>query len=152
MIRHLGYACQNLSLAQGRRPKNRLLTDRTLRMDRFTLERVGELAVRNTEDLLPILQWNAANGIRFFRIGSGVFPFMDHPTLKYTLHDLALHHYEAVVANLAAAGQYAKSEGMRLSCHPGPVHLLGITQSRYCGQEHLVPRDALAACRPVGIR
>ena len=89
MIRHLGYACQNLSLARGRKHKDRLLTDRTLRMDRFTLERVGELAVRNTEDLLPILQWNAANGIRFFRIGSGVFPFMDHPTLKYTLHYLS---------------------------------------------------------------
>jgi len=124
MIRHLGYACQNLSLARGRKPKDRYFTDRTLRMDRFTLGRVGELAVRNTEDLLPILQWNAANGIRFFRIGSGVFPFMDHPTLQYGLHDLDTHHHEAVVANLAAAGEYAKSQGMRLSCHPGPYTCL----------------------------
>lgn len=125
MIRHLGYACQNLSLMERRKPKDRYFTDRTLRMDRFTLQRAGELAARNAADLLPILKWNVENGIRFFRIGSGVFPFMDHPTLQYTLHDIPLEHYQSVVASLSAAGQYAKANGMRLSCHPGPYTCLG---------------------------
>jgi len=120
MIRHLGYACMNLSLCEGRRKADRLFTDRTLRMDRFSVERVGELAVLNTTDLLPILQWNIANGIRFFRIGSGVFPFMDHPTLRYAIGDLHPQHEAAIRKSLAEAGAYAKAHGMRLSCHPGP--------------------------------
>jgi UV DNA damage endonuclease len=128
MIRHLGYACQNLSLCEGRKPKDRYFTDRTLRMDRFSLERVGELGARNAADLLPILQWNVANGIKFFRIGSGMFPFMDHPTLGYSLsaieafgiRGLSLKHSESITNSLAAAGEYAKKHGIRLSCHPGP--------------------------------
>ena len=55
MIRHLGYACMNLSLSEGQKKVDRFFTDRTLRMDRFTLERVGELGARNAADLLPIL-------------------------------------------------------------------------------------------------
>ena len=120
MIRHLGYACQNLSLAQTRKPKDRLFTDRTLRMDRFSIQRVGELGARNAADLLPILKWNALNGIWFFRIGSGMFPFMDHPTLHYTIRDLLPEHRNAITAHLAAAGGFAKANRMRLSCHPGP--------------------------------
>jgi UV DNA damage endonuclease len=120
MIRHLGYACQNLSLATGRKPKDRLFTDRTLRMDRFSLERVGELGARNAADLLPILEWNVANGIKFFRIGSGMFPFMDHPTLGYEITDLLPEHEASIRASLIMAGWYAKTNRMRLSCHPGP--------------------------------
>jgi len=120
MIRHLGYACQNLSLCEGRKPKDRFFTDRTLRMDRFSLERVGELGARNAADLLPILQWNVGNGIRFFRIGSGMFPFMDHPTLGYGIGQLLPQHETAIRESLKNAGQYAKENGMRLSCHPGP--------------------------------
>ena len=124
MIRHLGYACQNLSLAQTRKPKDRLFTDRTLRMDRFSLERVGELGTRNAADLLPILQWNVANGIRFFRIGSGMFPFMDHPELGYSVDALRTEHADAIRAHLKGAGEYAKAHGLRLSCHPGPYTCL----------------------------
>jgi len=120
MIRHLGYACQNLSLCEGRKPKDRLFTDRTLRMDRFSLERVGELGALNAADLLPILRWNVANGIKFFRIGSGMFPFMDHPTLGYTIYDLSPSHQTAIRTYLTGAGVFAKMNGMRLSCHPGP--------------------------------
>ena len=79
----------------------------------------------NSADLLPILRWNAKNGIRFFRIGSGIFPFMDHPTLGYDLVDLEAAHRVAVCANLSAAGAFAKANGMRLSCHPGPYTCLG---------------------------
>ena len=83
----------------------------------------------NSADLLPILRWNAKNGIRFFRIGSGIFPFMDHPTLGYDLVDLEASHRVAVCANLSAAGAFAKANGMRLSCHPGPYTCLGSPKS-----------------------
>jgi len=120
MIRHLGYACMNLSLCEKRRKADRFFTDRTLRMDRFSLERVGELGARNAADLLPILQWNVANGIHFFRIGSGMFPFMDHPMLGYEITDLLPEHQASIRASLITAGWYAKTNRMRLSCHPGP--------------------------------
>lgn len=149
MIRHLGYACQNLSLCEGRKPKDRLFTDRTLRMDRFSIERVGELGARNAADLLPILQWNVANGIKFFRIGSGVFPFMDHPTLAYRMGDLQPHHEAAIRKSLADAGAFAKAHGMRLSCHPGPYTCLAspdadtVKKSIQCLEMHSLIADLL---------
>lgn len=129
-VRHLGYACQNLSLAEGQKKKDRILTDRTLRMNRFSLELVGDIAVRNCNDLLPILEWNRKNDIRFFRIGSGIFPFMDHPELGYTLNDLSESHREAITAALRRAGVFAKDAGMRLSCHPGPYTCLASPDSK----------------------
>lgn len=123
-IRHLGYACQNLSLEEGRKKKDRILTDRTLRQSGFSLERVGDLAVKNCNDLQPILEWNHNNDIRFFRIGSGIFPFMDHPEIGYTLNDLSQSHREAITDALGRAGVFAKTNGLRLSCHPGPYTCL----------------------------
>jgi len=149
MIRHLGYACQNLSLCEGRKAKDRYFTDRTLRMDRFSIERVGELGVRNSADLLPILQWNVANGIKFFRIGSGVFPFMDHPMLAYRISDLHPQHEAAIRKSLSEAGAYAKAHGMRLSCHPGPYTCLAspdpntVAKSVQCLEMHSLIADLL---------
>lgn len=149
MIRHLGYACQNLSLCEGRRAKDRFFTDRTLRMDRFSFTRVGELGVKNSADLLPILQWNVANGIRFFRIGSGMFPFMDHPTIGYSIYDLNGVHELAIRKNLSEAGAYAKAHGMRLSCHPGPYTCIAspdpqtVKKSIDCLEMHSLIADLL---------
>ena len=124
MIRHLGYACQNLSLQTGRKLSERIQTSRTIRMSNFRLQRAGELAVKNSADLLPILRWNAEHNIKFFRIGSDIFSFMDHPDLGYTLEEMDSNHCRDITANFAAAGAYAKANGMRLSCHPGPYTCL----------------------------
>ena len=124
MIRHLGYACQNLSLQTGRKLSERIQTSRTIRMSNFRLQRAGELAVKNSADLLLILKWNAENNIKFFRIGSDIFSFMDHPDLGYTLEEMDSNHSRDITANFAAAGAFAKANGMRLSCHPGPYTCL----------------------------
>ena len=124
MIRHLGYACQNLSLQTGRKLSERIQTSRTIRMSNFRLQRAGELAVKNSADLLPILKWNAEHNIKFFRIGSDIFSFMDHPDLGYTLEEMDSNHSRDITANFAAAGAFAKVNGMRLSCHPGPYTCL----------------------------
>jgi UV DNA damage endonuclease len=124
MIRHLGYACQNLSLQTGKKLSERIQTSRTIRMSNFRLQRAGELAVKNSADLLPILKWNAENNIKFFRIGSDIFSFMDHPDLGYTLEEMDSNHSRDITANFAAAGEFAKANGMRLSCHPGPYTCL----------------------------
>jgi len=116
MIRHLGYACKNMTLG------NKVLTDRTLREARFTIERVDDLALKNSQDLITIMQWNAENGIKFFRIGSGLFPFMDHPKQYYKFEDLK--NWPLIAANIAVAGKIAADNGIRLSCHPGPYTCL----------------------------
>jgi UV DNA damage endonuclease len=139
----------NLSLSEGQKKVDRFFTDRTLRMDRFTLERVGELGARNAADLLPILKWNAANGIHFFRIGSGMFPFMDHPTLGYGMGALSPKHSDSIVNSLAAAGAYAKEHGIRLSCHPGPYTCIAspnhdiVDKSILCLRMHSLIADLL---------
>jgi UV DNA damage endonuclease len=93
-------------------------------MSNFTLQRAGELAVKNSADLLPILKWNAENNIKFFRIGSDIFSFMDHADLGYTLKDLDPNHRTQIIANFSEAGAFVRSNGMRLSCHPGPYTCL----------------------------
>ena len=93
-------------------------------MSNFRLQRAGELAVKNSADLLPILKWNAEHNIKFFRIGSDIFSFMDHPDLGYTLEEMDSNHSRDITANFAAAGAFAKVNGMRLSCHPGPYTCL----------------------------
>lgn len=116
MIRNIGYACKNMSITQ----REKVLTDRTCRMDKFSIARANELALKNSADLLQILQWNYKNSIQFFRIGSGIFPFIDHPDLQYKLADLP--DAVAIQLNLRTAGEFAKRTGMRLSCHQ--VHIL----------------------------
>lgn len=118
MIRYIGYACKNMSITQ----REKVLTDRTCRMDKFSLDRANELALKNSADLLKILEWNARNSIQFFRIGSGIFPFIDHSALQYKISDL--RDAVAIQTNLQTAGAFAKQAGMRLSCHPGPYTCL----------------------------
>ena len=118
MIRHIGYACKNMSITH----QEKVLTDRTCRMDKFSIARANELALKNSADLLLILEWNYQNKINFFRIGSGIFPFMDHPVLQYNIADLP--DASAIQLNLQKAGAYAKEKRMRLSCHPGPYTCL----------------------------
>jgi len=124
MLRNIGYACVNLTLNKGVKKKNEITTSRTLRMANFSLDRCGELAAKNSADLVKIIQWNVDNDVKMFRISSEMFPFMDHPTLKYGLENLAEHHSQAIVSNFAEAGKLAKANGMRLSCHPGPYTCL----------------------------
>ena len=118
MIRHLGYACKNMTINQ----TAKVLTDRTCRMDKFSMVRANELALKNSEDLLKILQWNYQNNIQFFRVGSGIFPFIDHSDLQYKISDLP--DAIAIQTNLRTAGAFAKRTRQRLSCHPGPYTCL----------------------------
>lgn len=149
-IRHLGYACQNLTLnGEGTPKKDRVLTDRTLRLSNFTKERAGELAVQNCADLIKILKWNKNNGIKFFRIGSGVFPFMDHPTLGYSIDDLRPQQATLIRWHMKEAGEFAKENNMRLSCHPGPYTCISspekdtVAKSIKCLEMHSLIGDLL---------
>jgi UV DNA damage endonuclease len=69
-LRHLGYACQNLSL--------NLSTGRTLRLANLSEEKGYGVIDANLSALTTILEWNLSRNILFFRISSEVVPFGGH--------------------------------------------------------------------------
>ena len=119
----------NLSLNEGVKKKDQITASRTLRMSGFSLDRVGELALQNSKDLVKIMEWNRDNGIQMFRVSSEIFPFMDHPELGYALGDLSREHHTDIVSELVEAGSIAREAGIRLSCHPGPYTCLASPNS-----------------------
>lgn len=146
-IRNLGYACQNMTLCDVKPASKRVFTDRTLRMDGFSIRRVNELALSNARDLLKVMWWNVENDIKFFRIGSGIFPFMDHPELNYKISDLPTAH--SIMGVLNGVGSLARDNGIRLSMHPGPYTCLAspddsvVAKSLMCIEMHSAIGDAL---------
>lgn len=114
---NLGYACINTEL----RKKN-IFAGRTCRKAKFDekgLEFVGELGLQNLRDLFQIVQWNERNGIKFYRIGSDIFPWSS----EYEYEELP--QYKQICNLLQAIGNYATSVGQRLTFHPGPFNVLG---------------------------
>lgn len=113
---NLGYACINLSLGDRKITTNRSLTKKTF--DKLGSDRVSELALKNTTDLLEILKWNHQNGVKLFRISSELIPRGDMIKLS------DLKDFELIKQNLKAAGDFAHSVGQRLTFHPGPFNVL----------------------------
>jgi UV DNA damage endonuclease len=99
------------------------------------IEPVKELARKNVEDLLTMIQWNEDNvshqkssivglfinyysqHIRFLRLSSDMFPYASHGTYGYSLSYCA--------PLLACVGELAKKYGHRLTTHPGQYTQLG---------------------------
>lgn len=108
-LRHLGYACINLTLKR--------TTGRTLRLANLQAERVGEVIENNLNDLQAILEWNFRHGIRFFRIGSSIIPFGSHP-------EFPLDWQDRFSATLATIREAVARHGLRLSMHPGQYTVL----------------------------
>jgi UV DNA damage endonuclease len=131
-IRNLGYACQNLTLNENVKQKNRTLTDRTCRLDGFSISRASELIRDNSKDLVKVMQWNADNDVEFFRVSSNIFPFYDHFALAYELKDL--DHHSEIISNFAEAGRIAAENGIRLSCHPGPYTCIASPNETICNR------------------
>lgn len=114
---NLGYACINQQLR-----KQNIFAGRTCRKAKFDekgLEYVGELGLQNLRDLFQIVQWNERNGIKFYRIGSDIFPWSS----EYEYSDLP--QYKQACNLLKAIGDYATKVGQRLTFHPGPFNILG---------------------------
>ena len=116
MIRH-GYACNNMHLGEQGIRTGRTMIDRKFQLGGMQL--ASDISLANAKDLLKILQWNEANGIRLFRLGSELFPRWNH----YRLEDLP--GIDEITQHLRAAGDYANAHGHRITTHPGPFNILG---------------------------
>ena len=151
MINRLGYACINSTLSDPKtvKKKERVFTGRTYRMARHSLEVASDIAYANVYDLKKILKWNEDNSIKYFRISSDLFPFMDHPNLAYKLDDLKLSQHIRGV--LHGVGLFARKHGHRLSMHPGPYTCIAspnedvVVKSLLCLEMHNLIAELLGA-------
>jgi len=118
---NLGYACINMTLSDVPKSK-RVTTNRSMIRKTFLEKGVkyaSEIALKNVQDLIKILEWNEQNDIKFFRLSSDIFPWAS----EYKLTDLP--DYYDICYHLDLAGEYAFRNGHRVTCHPGPFNVLG---------------------------
>ena len=114
----LGLCCLNTTL---RKMKPSIYCSRKIEERIIEEKGIDELkarALQNCRDLIPLIEWNEANGIRVFRLPSDMFPHKTNPKVPdYTL--------DFADAELKAAGALAKKYGHRLTFHPGKYNVLG---------------------------
>ena len=103
-------------------PKSeRITTNRTMIKRTFQergLPYASKLALQNCRDLVKILQWNEAHGIRFFRLSSELFPWASEYDIS------SLPDFDDICLALQDAGDYAADQGHRITSHPGPFNKL----------------------------
>jgi len=122
MIR-LGYACINMELQETRGIQcSRSMIRRTF--DQKGISYASQLALQNCRDLIEVVKWNNANGIKVFRVTSCLFPWAS----EYNIDDLP--DIEGIAAALAEVGVIAAEGGQRLSLHPGPFNILASDSER----------------------
>lgn len=111
---NVGYACINLSLQA-----NKIMTNRGMIKKTFVEKGIAyasELALKNVQDLLKIVDWNLEHGFRLFRISSDLFPWAS----EYRIPQLP--DFPEIRSILEEIG----SRPIRLTTHPGPFnHLAG---------------------------
>ena len=115
---NLGYACINMTLGK---QKPKITTNRSMIKKTFLEKGIpyaSELGIQNARDLVEIIKWNHQNGINFFRLSSGMFPWAS----EYNLTEMP--HYNRIKNLLAGAGHLAKKYNQRITSHPGPFNVL----------------------------
>ena len=115
---NLGYACINMTLGS---QKPKVTTNRSMIKKTFNEKGIpyaSELGIQNCRDLVEIIKWNHQNGINFFRLSSGMFPWAS----EYNLTEMP--HYNRIKNLLAGAGHLAKKYNQRITSHPGPFNVL----------------------------
>ncbi|GAC1377172.1 MAG: UV DNA damage repair endonuclease UvsE [Hymenobacter sp.] len=83
----------------------------TFRLASYSEERLLAAVSANLACLRRLLEWNVAQGLLFFRIGSGIVPFGSHPvnTFPWQAH---------FAAEFRLIGDYIKAHDVRVSFHP----------------------------------
>ncbi len=111
----LGYACINIGLNEEGISSTRSMIKRTFQEK--GIQYASQIALANVTGLLKILKWNAAHGIKVFRVSSDLFPWASEYSIE-TLPDFA-----EIRALLEEAGR----QPVRISTHPGPFNKLAGT-------------------------
>jgi UV DNA damage endonuclease len=118
MPHQVGYCCINITLQKNYKiTTNRGMIQRTFKERGVSY--AAELALQNAQDLIKILEWNASNDIKVFRMSSGIFPWSS----EYNIYDLP--NFDNIANALSVAGNIAKSTNQRISAHPDHFVKLG---------------------------
>ena len=105
----IGYPCINYSVpCRG---------NRTFRLASYSKERFITTVRGNLACLHSVLEYNAINGILFFRISSDIIPFASHPVCTF---DWQREFGE----EFCALGDIIREHGMRISMHPDQFVLI----------------------------
>ena len=105
----IGYACLTVGVEN--------TTIRTCRLASATHERLVEVVKANLTALNGILDYNAQNKIRMFRISSDIIPFGSKEAITFPWQKL-------FAKQLQALGKKARDNDIRLSMHPGQYTVL----------------------------
>lgn len=108
----LGYCCICLSLSDQGITTNRGMIQRTF--IEKGLSYASELSLKNTSDLIKILEFNNQKGIRMYRMSSDMFPWCS----EYEISQLP--DYQEIRKNLELAGKIAMKTDQRITFHPSP--------------------------------
>lgn len=82
------------------------------------LPHISQLTLANVKDLLKIVKWNEANGIKFFRVSSGLFPWKT----RYEFEELP--DWLDIQKVLQDIGAYVTEVNQRLEFHPSHYTIL----------------------------
>ena len=99
----IGYPCVNEAMDCS--------SGNTFRLASYSEERLIAAVTANLACLRRMLEWNVAQGLLFFRIGSSIVPFGSHPinTFPWQAH---------FAADFRTIGDYIKANNLRVSFHP----------------------------------
>lgn len=107
-LRHLGYACQNMTLGT---------VSRTIRLANLRTEKLIPVITQNLQAIREMVEWNARHGIHFLRVSSDVIPFA-------TVEGFPFDWAEAYDWLFRAIRRAVKRHKIRLSNHPGQYTVL----------------------------
>jgi len=114
--KRIGYACINTQLSAKGITTNRDCIKRTF--EKKGLDYISELALANVTDLEKVIHWNESNGFKFYRISSGLFPWMTF----YNFEELK--DWTKIQVVLKRIGDYATAVNQRLEFHPSHFTIL----------------------------
>ena len=114
----LGLCCLNTVLRQ-QRPTvfaSRKMIIRSVREKGIPV--LKEKIKQNLRDILTMMDWNEANGIKVFRLSSGLFPHKSNPKVQDYTFDFCLDLLKQI-------GEKSKKLNQRLTFHPGQYNVVG---------------------------
>jgi len=111
----LGLCCINTKLRKHDIFCSRTMILRTIREK--GIEELKHRALKNVLDLIKLIEWNAANGIRVLRMSSDIFPHKGNQKAPDYTFDFA---HSALVE----AGRLARKYKQRLTFHPGQYNVV----------------------------
>ena len=123
----LGLCCLNTILRTQKPPvfASRKMIIRTI--EEQGIEVLQEKIVQNLRDVLTMMDWNEANGIKVFRLSSELFPHKSNPNVED-------YSFEFAKDLLNQIGAKSRLYNQRLTFHPGQYNVVGTPNKKYFEQ------------------